>query len=220
MPGGLGEMIALSEQMGGDVRSVSLVHAARHACIVFAIPAIATLLGLAPPSGVVADGETLGAWSFLLLVACAIGGYLIAHRVRMPAASFIGPMLGSATVHLVGWVEAAPPYLLLAVAQLVIGSAVGARFAGVPLAMIRTALLLGAGATVLMLTIALAFAAVLHGLTDHALLLLLLAFIPGGFAEMSLIALALGVDAAFVVTHHSVRVFLVVLIALPAFLLL
>ena len=108
----------------------------------------------------------------------------------------------------------------LAVAQLVIGSAVGARFAGVPLAMIRTALLLGAGATVLMLTITLAFAAVLHGLTDHALLLLLLAFIPGGFAEMSLIALALGVDAAFVVTHHSVRVFLVVLIALPAFLLL
>jgi hypothetical protein len=34
---------------------------------------------------------------------------------------------------------------------------------------------------------------------------------------MSLIALAMGVDPAFVVTHHSVRVFLVVLIALPAF---
>ena len=47
--------------------------------------------------------------------------------------------------------------------------------------------------------------------------MLLLAFIPGGFTEMSLIALAMGVDPAFVVTHHSVRVFLVVLIALPAF---
>jgi hypothetical protein len=34
---------------------------------------------------------------------------------------------------------------------------------------------------------------------------------------MSLIALAMGVDPAFVVTHHGVRVFLVVLIALPAF---
>ena len=61
MPGGLGEMIALSEQMGGDVRSVSLVHAARLACIVFAIPAIATLLGLDAPSVGVADGETLSA---------------------------------------------------------------------------------------------------------------------------------------------------------------
>ena len=34
---------------------------------------------------------------------------------------------------------------------------------------------------------------------------------------MSLIALAMGADPAFVVTHHGVRVFLVVLIALPAF---
>jgi uncharacterized membrane protein AbrB (regulator of aidB expression) len=34
---------------------------------------------------------------------------------------------------------------------------------------------------------------------------------------MSLIALGMGVDPAFVVTHHSLRVFLVVLIALPLF---
>jgi hypothetical protein len=62
-----------------------------------------------------------------------------------------------------------------------------------------------------------AFGGVLHGLTGQSLALLLLAFIPGGFAEMSLIALGMGVDPAFVVTHHSLRVFLVVLIALPLF---
>ena len=33
---------------------------------------------------------------------------------------------------------------------------------------------------------------------------------------MSLIALGLGADPAFVVTHHATRIFLVVLIALPA----
>jgi uncharacterized membrane protein AbrB (regulator of aidB expression) len=68
-----------------------------------------------------------------------------------------------------------------------------------------------------MLLITLAFGAALHPLTGSSLTLLLLAFIPGGLTEMSLIALAMGVDPAFVVTHHSVRVFLVVLIALPAF---
>jgi uncharacterized membrane protein AbrB (regulator of aidB expression) len=68
-----------------------------------------------------------------------------------------------------------------------------------------------------MLLITLAFGAALHPLTGYSLTLLLLAFIPGGLTEMSLIALALGVDPAFVVTHHGVRVFLVVLIALPAF---
>ena len=105
----------------------------------------------------------------------------------------------------------------MACAQLVLGSAVGARFTGTPLALIGRTLLLGAGATVLMLLITLAFGAALHPLTGYSLTLLLLAFIPGGLTEMSLIALAMGVDPAFVVTHHGVRVFLVVLIALPAF---
>ena len=77
--------------------------------------------------------------------------------------------------------------------------------------------MLGAGAAVIMLLITLLFGGALNALTGYALVLLLLAFIPGGFTEMSLIALAMGVDPAFVVTHHSVRVFLVVLIALPAF---
>jgi hypothetical protein len=76
-------------------------------------------------------------------------------------------------------------------------------------------MLLGAGGTFLMLLITLAFGGALHGLTGLPLPLLLLAFIPGGLPEMSLIALGLGADPAFVVTHHATRVFLVVLIALP-----
>ena len=46
---------------------------------------------------------------------------------------------------------------------------------------------------------------------------LVLAFAPGGRAEMTLIALALGVDPAFVSTHHVVRIFLVVILAPMAF---
>jgi membrane AbrB-like protein len=120
-------------------------------------------------------------------------------------------------VHLAGWIETQPPYLLLALAQLVIGSSVGARFSGTPLALVARSFALGAGATLLMLAVTFAFGGILHALTGQPLGLLLLAFIPGGFAEMSLIALGMGVDPAFVVTHHSLRVFLVVLIALPLF---
>ena len=43
--------------------------------------------------------------------------------------------------------------------------------------------------------------------------LLVLAFVPGGIAEMSLVALALTDDPAFVATHHIVRIGLVVLLA-------
>ena len=41
----------------------------------------------------------------------------------------------------------------------------------------------------------------------------LLAFAPGGVAEMSLIALALNVEPSFVAFHHIVRIFEIVLLA-------
>jgi hypothetical protein len=39
----------------------------------------------------------------------------------------------------------------------------------------------------------------------------LLAFAPGGQTELTLLALIVGADAAFVVTHHILRTFLVIL---------
>jgi uncharacterized protein len=216
-PGGLSEMIALSDQLGGDQRLVSLVHGARLFFIVSTVPFIAQLFGYEPPDRPIGSDPEFDPQDLALLAALGAAGYAVARRLRLPAATFVGPLLCSAAAHLAGWIEVDPPYLLMASAQLVLGSAVGARFSGTPVALIGRTLLLGAGATAIMLLITLAFGAALHALTGHSLPLLLLAFIPGGFTEMSLIALALGVDPAFVVTHHSVRVFLVVLIALPAF---
>jgi uncharacterized protein len=216
-PGGLSEMIALSDQLGGDQRRVSLVHGARLLFIVSTIPFIAQLFGYEPPERRISLDLAFDPKGLALLAALGAFGYVVARRLRLPAATFVGPLLGSAVAHLAGWIETDPPYVLMAFAQLVLGSAVGARFSGTPMALIGRTLLLGAGATLIMLLITLAFGAALHALTGHSLPLLLLAFIPGGVTEMSLIALAMGVDPAFVVTHHSVRVFLVVLIALPTF---
>ena len=216
-PGGLSEMIALSDQLGGDQRRVSLVHGARLLFIVSTIPFIAQVFGYQPAPRLSTLSINFDPGDLALLAALSAVGYVLAKRLRLPAATFVGPLLGSAAAHLAGWIETEPPYLLMACAQLVLGSAVGARFSGTPLALIGRTLLLGAGAAVIMLLITLAFGAALHAVTGHSLALLLLAFIPGGFTEMCLIALAMGVDPAFVVTHHSARVFLVVLIALPAF---
>ena len=39
----------------------------------------------------------------------------------------------------------------------------------------------------------------------------MLCYAPGGFAEMSLIGLALGIEIAMVATHHLFRLFLILL---------
>jgi uncharacterized membrane protein AbrB (regulator of aidB expression) len=49
---------------------------------------------------------------------------------------------------------------------------------------------------------------------------LLLAYSPGGLAEMSLVAVSIGVEVAFVAAHHVIRVFIVMLGAAPVFAIL
>ena len=213
-PGGLSEMVALSAQLGGDQRTVSLIHGTRVLLIVLTIPLLASLYQprVAPPA---LDLLAIAWEPLLALFGLGLIGYLIAARVRLPAATFVGPLLGSAIAHGTGMIVVQPPYLLMALAQLVIGTSVGVRFCGFGAARLAGAMLLGAGGTLLMLLITLAFGGALHQLTGQPLALLLLAFIPGGLVEMSLIALGLAADPAFVVTHHATRIFLVVLIALP-----
>ncbi len=74
-----------------------------------------------------------------------------------------------------------------------------------------------AGGTVVLLSATLVFAMALAQVTGLPVVALVLAFSPGGLAEMSLIAIAIGADAAFVATHHVVRIFMIVVIAPLAF---
>jgi uncharacterized membrane protein AbrB (regulator of aidB expression) len=64
-----------------------------------------------------------------------------------------------------------------------------------------------------MLGLALGFALVLHQLTGQSADQILLAYAPGGLTEMSLVALALNAEAAFVATHHVVRILMVIVAA-------
>jgi uncharacterized membrane protein AbrB (regulator of aidB expression) len=64
-----------------------------------------------------------------------------------------------------------------------------------------------------MLILTALFAWTVTAVTDAPFPVAVLAFSPGGLAEMALIGLALGVDVAFIATHHVIRIFLVILLA-------
>ena len=68
-----------------------------------------------------------------LLAAAAVVGSLVAVRLRLPAATLIGPMIVSAAIHLTGLTASTPPLEAVAVAQVVLGTAIGCRFAGAQL---------------------------------------------------------------------------------------
>jgi len=223
MPGGLTVMILVGTEMGGDPRVISLSQASRLLLVVLALPFAFELLAgyqpaLRPPAGL--PLLEIAASDLAVLSVCAVVGGLVAQALKLPAAALVGPMVLSAAVHLLGWTAAKPPLELVAAAQVVVGCALGARFAGVTLRQIRRSLFAASGATALLLAATLAFALALAGLVGLPVYPLVLAFSPGGLAEMSLIALAIGADPAFVATHHIVRICLVVMLAPLVFRLL
>ena len=223
MPGGLSEMILVGGEMGGDSRIISLTHAARILLVVLTLPfAFQVLIGYEPAARPAAGLPLLdiAPADLGVLALCGVAGFFAARALKLPAAAVVGPMILSAAVHLAGWTAAKPPVELVAASQVVVGAAIGCRFAGVGVTMIRRAVVAAAGGTVVLMAASIAFAFALNALTGLPTEALVLAFAPGGLAEMSLIAIAVSADAAFVATHHVVRIFLIVVCAPLVFRLL
>jgi membrane AbrB-like protein len=215
-PGGLNEMVIVGREMGGDDRLIALVHGGRILIVVMAIPLGFMLFenysqSTRPPVG--------GAFFELpwrdhfILGGCALAGALGARAIRLPAAFVVGPMILSAAVHLVGWSQSRPPAVLIAIAQVVIGSGVGARFAGVGFGTVLRVLTLSVGSAAIMIALTAVFAIGLRNATDTSIQAVILAYAPGGLAEMSLVALALAIDSAFVASHHVLRIMMIVVVA-------
>lgn len=213
-PGGLNEMVWIGAASGGDEKTIALAHAVRILVVVLTVPVALRFWGgvervtnFGPP------GAVLELDDVALLTLAAGVGYAAARALRLPAAPLLGPMAASALVHVAGWTGAEPPTALVALAQVVVGTALGSRFAGVDLGVVWRALLIGAASTVLLIVTAIMFAAGALVLFDEPFPRMMLALSPGGVAEMSLTALALHIDTAFVSSHHVARIAMVVTIA-------
>lgn len=221
-PGGLQEMTLVGEAFGGDGRSIILTHALRIFITVMTVPVYFRFVEKlnVPPMAQGAHMWELQWHEGALLVACGVAGWYVAKFLRIPAAHLVGPMIVSAIVHLFGWSHAAPPPELVAIAQVVMGAALGCRFVGTPLKEVGRIATWAALATLVMLGVALGMTvsfADWAGIKTEAMMLVLA---PGGMAEMSLVALGLGVEVAIVASMHIFRIAVVVIAVPPVFRLL
>ncbi|MBT5037369.1 MAG: AbrB family transcriptional regulator, partial [Rhodospirillaceae bacterium] len=221
IPGGLSEMMVLGEAMGGDARRISLSHGVRILTAVFLIAFYFRLFEGYQPVGLIgAEVSALGWQDGLVLLACAALGWPGARLLRVPAAQLVGPLALSAAAHLSGLIGAMPPGEIVAAAQVALGAAIGARFVGARFREIWRIMFISVGAAMIMVAIAAAFALILGEISGSSKTALFLALAPGGLAEMSIIALSFGTAAAFVSTHHIVRIIILVVVAPAIFRLL
>jgi membrane AbrB-like protein len=196
-----------------------LAHAARILIvIVFVVLFFGYFLGVSSTG--TTDWTPLGAltlWDYTILTTCAVLGVWMGKAIQLPAAPVFGPMVLSGAAHIFGIVTVTPPTIFIVLAQLAIGTIIGARFVGSKPAEIARDLVLATIASIVMLLIAVIFAQAIVMLSGMTLSQAFLAYSPGGLTEMSLLTLAMGQDVTYVSVMHLIRITFVIALAAPLF---
>ncbi|RYG91499.1 AbrB family transcriptional regulator [Loktanella sp. IMCC34160] len=219
MPGGLNEMLIMGAASGGVEKRIALAHASRILVVISFVGLFYGLVLDVRSSSGAARGwvalSTLSPQDWAWLGGCALVGIPVGRFLRLPAPVMLGPMLLSGIAHLLHLVEVAPPSLLVIAAQIVLGTVIGCRFLGASAREIGRDIWLGVWSSSAMLLVAVGFAFLTASLTDTPVAQVFLAYSPGGLTEMSLLALAMGQDVAYVSIMHLLRI-LIVIVAAPA----
>ena len=221
IPGGQAEVLLVSQGLVKKDYVVALCHLMRVLVIFCATPVLLTVIGnnasssttLTPVAAVVSTTQPLFEVSLpalLLFVGFALFGYLGARALRLPFPYLLGPLALSLTAHLSG-ITAIPrieEFMLLA--QITVGGTLGLKLAQVRFHKLAPYALDAIVSTTLVLSVYGITAALLAAWTETSFWQMLLAFIPGGLNEVSLLAFLFGYDVAFIAFHHAARLLLIV----------
>lgn len=216
VPGGVSAVTLMAADSQADLRVVGLTHAVRILVLLLAIPPALNLIGhVSLQSRSMTLAEWLAVPAFgdaLLLTGAGVIGMWLGRRLHLPNPLLFGPVLLSGALHITGVTEAAIPPTIVALAQIIIGVSVGVRFGGTSLAAVGMNLLMAVLQALALLLIAIAAAWLVHAITGYSAAAALLAYMPGGAPELSLVALSLGIDPAFVTSHHLLRITVLIMV--------
>ena len=214
MPGGLPDMVALGEEAGGNVRSISLLHAVRVTLIVVGLPFLLSAIwnvDLSNPPG--PPVRNVPIVEILLMAVSALGGWIIAKRLGMFGATILGPMIFAGALALLGFIHSRPPAEAAWVAQFFIGMMVGVKYSGITAAEVRRDIKAGAGFALMIYLITILILVLIWALELAPPMDALMAFTPGGQAELLVLSIIVGADLPFVIAHHVLRLSTVVIMA-------
>lgn len=233
-PGGVSNMPTIAQEVGANAITVSIVQTMRILLVVSIIPFFAmewrgeggaAQMGLATGAHVPATSGHSLLWTVCLVLA-AIAGSFLGKTCNVPAPRLVGGMIGVAVVQFAvsSWngADLLPwfPSWIKIIAQLFLGASIGTA--------LQRDMFVGMGRTVLVgLVTALCLVLIMLGcslcvsaLYGVPVITSILAFAPGGVAEMAITAVVLQADASFVVAAQTLRLIFIFLILPPLFRLL
>lgn len=205
VPGALPYVLALAAESRGDQYRIAIIQIFRLAALLIFLPGVLALFGYASESITPHATKPVRLTEVaLMLVGGGIGAFVFA-RLRAPAASLFGSMIGAGILYASGTLTSPVPDWLMLFGFVVIGATVGTNFTGIDRHLILDTLLASIGSLLVGAAVALAFAVPVAWILGLTVAQLWLAYSPGGVDVMTIMAMALGLDPAFVGGHHVAR---------------
>ncbi|MCQ6276303.1 AbrB family transcriptional regulator [Bacillus sp. V3B] len=234
-PGGIATMPGIAEEVGANTATVSIVQTLRVFLVVLTIPIIASSWLISSVDQVVTSLPSTSEnsefqWSQLLgtvvLGLTAWGGYYVGKLLKFPAPILVGGMVCVAFVQsftsffigsdLVVWW----PHSIMILSQICIAASIGSRFQRSMFIGIKKTVVVAFLSTIALILAMFGCAYLVSETTGISLVTSVLAFAPGGVAEMATTAVVLNADSTFVVTVQVLRIVVVILVLPPFFRLL
>lgn len=212
MPGGLQDMLAFGEEAGGNIRAMSLIHATRVLVIVVLLPILLISIWQVeldrPPGRLLRYIEIN---QLIILGICAFAGWKIAISIGMFGATILGPLILTSAASMTGILNSRPPAEAIWAAQYFISLGIGVKYVGITIDEMRRDIIAGLGFCILLLLLTLAVLGLVMKFELAPAVEAILSLAPGGQAELVVMALIAGADMGFVVSHHLLRIFIVIL---------
>jgi uncharacterized protein len=216
MPGGVIEMVIIGEEIKANISKITLVQSSRLFFIVITLPFIIQYIFHVDISGnklITIPIKDINLIELSILVVLGFIGGIIAKKIKLSAAFLIGPMIISIALHSTGTITTTVPDELLKFVQVVFGTIIGFTFKGVKLNEIIKTLIGTFGHFIILVLISAIFIIIAYSLFGFPIISTLLAFSPGGQAEINLIAILVVANVPYITLHHIVRLFIVMNIA-------
>ena len=209
IPGGAMAMAVLAERYGAEIAPVAVAHSLRVSIIVIAVP-FALIYGGIPIEAAAHRPEVpLDVAVLALWLGAGFGLGEISERLRLQNGYLLTPIFLGAALTLSGYRLSAVPQWMIDSAQLMFGLVLGARYERAFFARYRLFIPFALLNSLFVLIASVAVAALLAWVFDLPIATMIIATAPGGLAEMTMTAQALGVSVPLVVAFHLFRVVMV-----------
>ena len=211
-PGGFSAALSIAAVTNADVPRIVIVQMFRVSFLMVILPIVVSGAGvhLAAPTVHAVDSYTM--IGLILIPGIAFGYFL--DRRKLAGGMFLGVMLVSGTIHGLGIAPGRPPDIMLFSSQMMIGSWIGSRFVGFQWRTLGSMLGAAIGSVLVTLVVATLFAELTALILGFSFGSVMVAFAPGAFEAMTMLAFALGLDPLYAVAHHLGRLLLMTL-AMP-----